>query len=99
LLKIDVEGMEAAVLKGGTQTLIRCTPALYFECERTTPDPAIIEPLSELGYRFWRHDPPAFNAANWRGEGSDIFGGVYSHNVLALPKDRAPPRNAMLRSL
>ncbi len=38
LIKIDVEGGEFDVLKGGTQLLKRCLPTLVFECGRGASD-------------------------------------------------------------
>lgn len=32
LMKIDVEGLELSVLRGATETIMRCRPAILFEC-------------------------------------------------------------------
>jgi FkbM family methyltransferase len=55
-IKIDVEGHEAAVLRGGRQTLVRCSPTLFIELhnemlarEGGDPDAALQE-LQRMGY-------------------------------------------------
>ncbi len=68
LIKVDVEGMEEAVLAGASKTLERCRPLVYFEvsveqAERFgLPDLAHIDTLQALEYRFYRNSA-ARNAA------------------------------------
>jgi len=55
LLKMDVQGAEAMVLRGGFQLLKRCLPIVYFEA--TPGDPHVkesMELLQGLGYRVRR---------------------------------------------
>lgn len=40
LIKIDVEGLELAVLRGATKTIAQCRPSVLFECG---PEPALAE--------------------------------------------------------
>jgi FkbM family methyltransferase len=60
LIKIDVEGMEAAVLRGMQHTLKRCAPIVVFEsmigCFGEAAVKASTEILSALGYYFYRLD-------------------------------------------
>lgn len=54
LIKVDVEGGEVAVLRGGRELLRRDGPALIVEVN----DPTQLEDLlSELGYACWVYDP------------------------------------------
>jgi FkbM family methyltransferase len=50
LLKIDVEGHEAAVLRGAQQTISSDQPILFVECFH--PEHACLEYLERQGYRF-----------------------------------------------
>ena len=49
-IKIDVEGHEAAVLRGAQKTISSDQPLLFVECFH--PDRACLKPLEGLGYKF-----------------------------------------------
>ena len=73
LIKIDVEGREADVLRGGRACITRHRPALLVEVN--DPDD-LADVLGELGYTAWTYDPEHRTLAS-----SDLG----SHlNVLAL---------------
>jgi len=52
IMKIDVEGMEADVLQGATETLKRCRPILYVE--HTKSDPMLLTKIIE-GFDYQIH--------------------------------------------
>jgi FkbM family methyltransferase len=52
LLKVDVEGMEAAVLAGSAETLARCRPYVLVEHIKAGAD-ALTARLAAHGYRWW----------------------------------------------
>lgn len=54
LIKIDVEGAELDVLRGGRSVILRSRPALLVE---VNDPPGLAALLGELGYRTWRYDP------------------------------------------
>ncbi len=57
-VKIDVQGLEYSVLKGGLRTLRSCTPVLLIEaCELDAEIGAL---LSEYGYQTWAFSSGAF---------------------------------------
>lgn len=87
LLKIDVEGMERAVLAGARQTIARCRPYLYFEADRRERNPELIRLAFELGYRLWWHAPPLFNPKNFAGNPNNVFGRIVSLNLLGVPRE------------
>jgi FkbM family methyltransferase len=91
LIKIDVEGREKDVLEGAGQLIARCNPVLYVEADR----PGAVEEVGALlrgwGYRVFKHQPPLFAAHNFRNCGDDVFPGIVSLNLLALPAGVAPP--------
>lgn len=88
LLKIDVEGFEPQVLKGAAGTIRRCRPILYVENDREQNQQAVIDLVHELGYRMYWHTPPLFDADNFRNNPENVFEGIVSVNILALPEER-----------
>lgn len=53
MLKVDVEGMELAVLKGGKRLISRDKPIIYIECQKIDEFRAVLEFLSEYEYFYW----------------------------------------------
>lgn len=89
-VKLDVEGYEAKVLMGGTETIARCRPVMYIENDRLEKSAALIRLLFDLGYRLWWHYPPLYNPENIKGQPEDVFQGIGSLNMLAVPQERKP---------
>jgi len=84
LLKLDVEGMELRVLKGTQQSIERFRPYIYLENDNRDKSPALINWLFEADYRLWWHTPALFSPANFFTNPEDVFGGVYSINMLCV---------------
>ena len=84
-IKIDVEGMEEAVIDGAAGILRRDRPALYVENDRREKSESLIRRLQDLNYRLFWHLPPLFNATNIYGNGVNVFPGIVSINMLCLP--------------
>ena len=55
LIKIDVEGHELEVLKGGEKKLSQCKPLLLIESFPPNLD-KVVNFLTKLGYKFWDSD-------------------------------------------
>jgi len=85
LIKIDVEGMELAVLKGAAQTISKHMPVLYVENDRKDKSPELIEHIFGLGYRAYWHIAPLFNANNMFTNAENVFANTASLNMLCLP--------------
>ena len=90
LLKIDVEGMEDAVLEGARETIARFRPVLYLENDRIEKSQALIELVRALGYRAWWHTPLLFNPANFFGNADDRYPGIASFNMVCLYGNAEP---------
>ena len=88
LLKIDVEGMELAVLQGAADTIARLRPVIYCENDREEKSAALIAYLRELGYELHWHLPRMFNPDNWRRNPSNDYGDIVSVNMLCLPQEK-----------
>jgi FkbM family methyltransferase len=87
-IKIDVEGMESAVIAGAQETISRCRPYLYVENDRREKSAKLIEQLLNLDYRLYWHLPPLFNRDNFFGNPENAFEGIVSVNVFGVPAER-----------
>ncbi len=85
LVKVDVEGMELEVLRGGRETLARHRPLLYVENDREEKSAALIEYLLGVGYHLYWHLPPLFQPRNFFDNPDNVFPGVVSANMLGVP--------------
>ena len=86
LLKADVEGMEAEVLRGARETIARCRPSLYVECDRPEKADELLALLEELGYDHEPHWPPLYSRDNSFHNPNDLWGGVVSKNLICRPR-------------
>jgi FkbM family methyltransferase len=98
-IKIDVEGMESDVLRGAAKTLRQHRPALYVENDRALSAHGLISTLQSFGYQAWWHLAPLFNPDNHASNRTNLFPGVVSLNMLALPLGQQPPEDPGLRPL
>lgn len=87
LVKIDVEGMEADVIRGGRELLAKFRPHLYVENDRIDRSEALMRLIDGLGYRLWWHTPALFDPANPNGATDNLFPNVRSFNLLAVHRD------------
>lgn len=94
LVKIDVEGRELDVLRGAAALIARCRPVIQVECDRPDRLAPLLAFLREQGYRVFRHEPPLFDATNFRGCPHDAFPRIVSGNLIALPPGEEPPPDA-----
>jgi FkbM family methyltransferase len=88
VIKIDVEGFEAQVLRGAAETIRKFRPILYVENDRQAHQQELISLMSGMGYTLYWHLPPLFSAENFNGASEDIFGRIVSINMLGLPTER-----------
>jgi FkbM family methyltransferase len=82
LIKIDVEGMEEEVLRGGMQLIKAHKPILYVENDRVAKSAALVRLILELGYRAWWHVPPLFNPDNFFKVSENIYSNIASFNMI-----------------
>ena len=95
-IKIDVEGMEAEVLRGATGIISRFRPPLYVENEHEEQSRDLIALLFELDYRLYWHLTALFNPENFFGETKNVFSGFFSINMLCLPKEWTTSVNGLV---
>lgn len=96
LIKIDVEGMEAAVLAGAKETLSRCHPFLYVENQRNGGSPQVVEFLEAAGYALYWHFSSFFREDNFAGSTDNVFGAMVDANILAVPRSLALSISSLL---
>jgi FkbM family methyltransferase len=86
LIKIDVEGMEEDVIRGGLDLIRNRRPLLYVEND-LEKSKSLVSLLLELGYRIWWHIPMLFNADNFYGNSQNAYGGTASFNMFCCQGD------------
>ncbi|WP_169239798.1 FkbM family methyltransferase [Candidatus Roseilinea sp. NK_OTU-006] len=79
-IKLDVEGGELSVVRGGEGVLRRVRPRLLVEVHATTPWPALWDFLSDLGYAMY-----ALEAQQWLGAPGTVTENSATWHILALP--------------
>nr|MBI3614207.1 FkbM family methyltransferase [Nitrospirota bacterium] len=84
LLKVDVEGMEWMVLRGAVRWIERFRPILYIENDRPEKSAELIAGILGLGYRLYWHTPPLFQADNYFGNKTNVFGNIVSVNMAGI---------------
>ena len=84
LLKIDVEGMEASVIKGASVLIDTHKPIIYCENDRQNKSKELIELLWSLDYKCYWHLPNLFNKDNFNGVKENIFNNLVSVNMLCI---------------
>ncbi|MEM7442557.1 MAG: FkbM family methyltransferase [Pseudomonadota bacterium] len=89
LIKIDVEGMEEAVIAGSSNLIERNRPILYVEneCPGDTSE-SLIRVIQDLHYEIYWDIAPLFSESNYNRKKEDIFGKIVCINMLCVPSDR-----------
>jgi FkbM family methyltransferase len=85
LIKADVEGVEDMVLRGAVQTLERCSPFVYCECNSLAAGLKSMTVLENVGYKVFAHVVNAFNPDNFFGVQKNIFGDAREVALVGVP--------------
>jgi len=86
MIKIDVEGMEADVIRGAAETLRRCGPMVFCENETSDKSPELIQLLWDLDYECYWHVTPYVRVPNFRGDAEKIHPTMVSTNMVCVPR-------------
>lgn len=89
LIKIDVEGMEASVIRGAKRIIASNRPVMYVENDRVERSMELIELLHDIKYEMWWHMPHSFNQKNWFSSGIDGYDHCVSLNMLCVPVEKS----------
>jgi FkbM family methyltransferase len=87
LIKIDVEGMEADVIKGAKQLIAKFKPLLYVENDRVDQSENLMRLIDSLGYSMYWHTPPLFNPNNFFAEQENMYANIVSINMFCVHQD------------
>lgn len=85
LIKIDVEGVENIVLRGAVQTLERCSPFVYCECNSLAAGLKCLAILESAHYKVFAHVVDAFNRDNYFNVRENIFGNAREVALVGVP--------------
>lgn len=86
-IKIDVEGMENSVLKGGKKLIQKFKPVMYIENDRIEKSKELIETLWDYGYDLIWHYPKFYNPKNFYEVKNNVFGDLTSFNMVCIHKN------------
>ena len=94
LIKADVQGMEAEVLRSAARTIAVHRPILYVECEEVASAAELIGTIEDLDYTMWWHAVPYFSTSNFYDNPTNVF--LHARpatNLLCLPSEA--PRSVL----
>lgn len=86
-MKIDVEGFEEKVLRGGFNTIMHCRPIMYIEDDRVEKSASLRKYITEeLHYTIEEHKPLLYRENNFFGLKRNVWDRNYvSHNIICRP--------------
>ncbi len=90
LLKVDVEGMELAVLEGGRALVTAARPIVYVENNDAAKSPELIDWLLSFDYHLFWHVSAFFNPRNFFAKAENVFGNIGDLNMIGVSADLAP---------
>ena len=98
LIKMDVEGHEPEVLRGAEETIMRCRPLMWVECDRERTEELASAGLHLHGYRMRFNETPLWNLANWHGRPPEVnpWPGITSYNWLCWPREKPAPSSEIV---
>jgi FkbM family methyltransferase len=88
IIKIDVEGMEFAVLNGAKETVRQCRPVIFAECNSLEASMPIIKWAQVENYQVYGVLSAAYNQHNFAGNAENIFGAAQEIGLLFIPSER-----------
>lgn len=85
LLKIDAEGMEEKILRGGRKLIQKTRPALFVENENVEESESLIREIFNQNYRAYWFISKLYNESNFNGIDENVFGDIHSFNMICYP--------------
>jgi FkbM family methyltransferase len=88
LVKLDIEGMEAAALSGGADLLDRNRPVIFSEVNTLSDCSNVMRVLDAWDFRYFATVSNAFNPDNFNEYATDIFTGGSEVGLFSIPAER-----------
>ena len=85
-LKVDVEGMELAVLQGASELIARAAPIMYVENDKEDRSDELVRYIDSLGYHMYWHIPAYYSSDNLFNNPENVFPTQASFNMLCVSK-------------
>lgn len=95
LIKIDVEGMEADVIRGAERTIRTHRPIIFVENEIAERSEALLRLIAGHGYDLYWQIAYFYSPQNYRREETNLFGRGFCVNNICFPREQ----NVQVRSL
>lgn len=85
-IKIDAEGNEFDILKGGKNLIDKFLPTIYFEYvpQNKEKNIEIFKFLNSFGYVSYSHVTPIYNLNNFRKNNTNVFSKMVSFMILSI---------------
>lgn len=90
-MKVDVEGMETAVLDGARNSIEKFRPILNVECDRPDQFPYLVAMIRQMNYVIYIHCPPLYSQNNFFKNSNNYFGNIVSKNLFCVPAEQEMP--------
>ncbi len=87
-LFLDTPGAINEVLKGARHLISTHKPSLIVNADNISDATLALDLLSEHGYQLWRYSCPFFTPNNFFQNNENVFGGLVSNYILAIPDNR-----------
>lgn len=88
-IKMDVEGAELAILRGGLSWISNHRPFISCEIWDEKKKEEIVQSLTPFNYSFELLDIPAWNPKNFLGDSFNIFGNATEKLLMCKPKNQS----------
>lgn len=86
-MKVDAEGSEIKILRGGKKLIETSQPIMFVENDRREHVDELIALVREMGYAPYWHVTHLFDTDNFRKDPENIFANQASFNMLCAPQD------------
>lgn len=91
VLKLDVEGIETAVLQSDAQWIEENKPLIWCECNESPRSLELFDTLKSFGYEIYFYRYRAYNVDNFNGSMDELFPFAHEAGLLAMaPGSKLP---------